>query len=296
MVDVFKLMKDKDKGGLRGYIGSLLSELYDVYKKSLITIPFEVYITWAYRATLITFVILTGVLTFILHKYVLQRVPLYGIFILSIFIAATLSLIVLLGFVYYPYYVTKARGDVIRSKLIYTISYMTAVAAAGVIPERIFERVAEIEPTKEIRREALRILRDIRMLGYDTLTALKNRIDAAPNPLLQDFYAGLRNVILTSGSVREYLLFYLRRLFKERSEELARVTSSLATLSEIYVTLMVAGPIIALIALTVMQMIWPGAKIMGIPLGIIMLLLLFVVIPLSAVIMLIIVDAIISRV
>lgn len=295
LLDVSKLIREnKNKSGFKGALANMLSEFYEVYKKSLLTTPFDIYIDWALKSTIISYIGLVSFFTILFWLKV--HYPILITLIFSMVLAVPCSLCVLLAFVYYPYHVTKARGEAIRSKLIYTVSYMAAISAAGVIPIRIFERVAQIDPTKEIRREALRFLRDIKLLGHDVLTALKTRADNAPVKILQEFYSGLRNVILTSGDIREYLVFFLRRLIKERSEELAKVTSALATISEIYVTLMVAGPIVALITLSVMQMIWPQSRLMGIPLSLIIIIMIFVLLPISAIVMLIIVDSISSRV
>jgi len=284
--------KSKRAKGIRGFINSMLLELSDAYSKAMLTTPFEVYVR---RSTLITttsFVAFAAALSLVF--YIIMRFPWFGALILGVMIGASLSLMVLFVMVYYPYHVAKTRGESIRIRLIYTLSYMTTIAAAGVIPERIFEKVAEIDPSKDIRREALRILRDVKMLGYDTLTALKNRATTAPSPVLREFYTGLRNVIITGGDLREYLAFYLRRLFKERSEELARLTSALATLSEIYITLLVAGPIITIIMLSIMDII--GGRLFNLPPTFLMLVFLFILVPFSAVAILVIIDMIMSKV
>jgi len=270
----------------------MVAELSDVYRRALIPTPFEVYTSRLVTATMVSFAA-SAVALALLFRAALGF-PWVGAIALGATAGAAVASTVLLALVYYPYYVAKSRGEAIRSSLIYTLSYMTAIAAAGVIPERIFERVAEIDPSREVRREALRILRDVKMLGYDTIAALKNRMDTAPSPALQEFYSGLRNVIVMGGDLREYLSFYLRRLFKERSEELARLTSALATVSEIYITLLVAGPIITIVMLSIMDII--GGRVFNLPPTLLMLMFLSLFIPFSALVILIIVDMIMSRV
>ena len=277
---------------LRSTIKGMVAELSDVYRRALIPTPFEVYTSRLVTATMVSFAA-SAVALALLFRAALGF-PWVGAIALGATAGAAVASTVLLALVYYPYYVAKSRGEAIRSSLIYTLSYMTAIAAAGVIPERIFERVAEIDPSREVRREALRILRDVKMLGYDTIAALKNRIDTAPSPALQEFYSGLRNVIVMGGDLREYLSFYLRRLFKERSEELARLTSALATVSEIYITLLVAGPIITIVMLSIMDIV--GGRVFDLPPTLLMLMFLSLFIPFSALVILIIVDMIMSRV
>ncbi len=277
---------------LRSTVEGMVAELSDVYRRALIPTPFEVYMSRSVTATVASFVASAAALTLLFRAAL--GFPWVGAIALGVTAGAAVASTVLLALVYYPYHVAKSRGEAIRSRLIYTLSYMAAIAAAGVIPERIFERVAEIDPSREVRREALRILRDVKMLGYDTIAALKNRMDTAPSPALQEFYSGLRNVIVTGGDLREYLSFYLRRLFKERSEELARLTSALATVSEIYITLLVAGPIIAIVMLSIMDIV--GGRVFDLPPTLLMLMFIFLFIPFSALAILIIVDMIMSRV
>jgi len=278
--------------GLRGIINNMILELSEAYEKAMLTVPFEVYVRHSVIITTTSFVISTIVLAVIF--YTISKFPWFGALMLGVTVGASVALTVLLALVYYPYHIAKTRGESIRIRLIYTLSYMTTIAAAGVIPEKMFEKVAEIDPSKDIRREALRILRDIKMLGCDTLTALKNRATTAPSPVLQEFYSGLRNVIITGGDLREYLAFYLRRLFKERSEELSRLTSALATISEMYITLLVAGPIITIIMLSIMDII--GGKLFNLPPMFLMLVFLFIFVPFSAMAILIIVDMVMSKV
>ena len=270
----------------------MVLELSEAYGKAMLTTPFEIYVR---RSTIVTVVsFLTATIALSSTFYFVMKFPWFGALMLGATVGASVALIVLLVMVYYPYHIAKTRGESIRIRLMYTLSYMTAIAAAGMIPEKMFEKVAEIDPSKDIRREALRILRDIKMLGYDTLTVLRNRATSAPSPVLQEFYSGLRNVIITGGDLREYLSFYLRKLFRERSEELSRLTSALATISEIYITLLVAGPIITIITLSIMDII--GGKLFNLSPTLLMLVFLFVLVPFSATAILVIVDMITSKV
>jgi len=277
---------------IRGFINNMVLELSEAYGKAMLTTPFEIYVR---RSTIVTVVsFLTATIVLSSTFYFVMKFPWFGALMLGATVGASVALIILLVVVYYPYHIAKTRGESIRIRLMYTLSYMTAIAAAGMIPEKMFEKVAEIDPSKDIRREALRILRDIKMLGYDTLTVLRNRATSAPSPVLQEFYSGLRNVIITGGDLREYLSFYLRKLFRERSEELSRLTSALATISEIYITLLVAGPIITIITLSIMDII--GGKLFNLSPTLLMLVFLFVLVPFSATAILVIVDMITSKV
>lgn len=282
----------RNQRGIRGFINDMILELSEAYGKAMLTTPFEVYVSRAVIITATSFVIATIMLSLML--YFIMKLPLFGALMLGINIGASIALTVLLVIVYYPYYIAKTRGESIRIRLIYTLSYMTTMAAAGVIPEKMFEKVAEIDPSKDIKREALRILRDIKMLGYDTLTALRNRATSAPLPALQEFYSGLRNILITGGDLREYLIFYLRRLFRERAEELSRLTSALATISEIYITLLVAGPIITIIMLSIMDMI--GGRLFNLTPALLIFIFLFLLVPFSAMVILVIIDVITSKV
>ena len=75
------------------------------------------------------------------------------------------------------------RGVALEKYLPYAASYTAAMAAANATPHKIFKSLALNEDIYgEIAYDSAMIYRDVSLLGYDLLTAMKMAVDRAASP------------------------------------------------------------------------------------------------------------------
>lgn len=263
----------------------------DIYYTAGFSDPFEVYIG---RCVIAYFATIPAVSAVAVAVHVLVGYPLLFTVVLSFLVAVIYTLLYLLIVLYYPVYKRYSLGVSIDSRLPYTIAYFAALAASGMALEAIVERVEDVEENKATRRELQLFLTDLRLLGVDILTALERRSRFSPSVTLSLFFAGLRDAYMTSGNLYEFSAFTVKQLLEFKREELRRVLNSVAILSEVYVTLMVAAPLMFTVMLAVIAML--GGAVGGLPPQLILALTLIVMVPASAAAMLVMLDGVLSRV
>lgn len=264
----------------------------DIYYTAGFEEPFESYIAKLALAYIATAPAVAAAAVAV-HSVVLKYPPLFSA-VLSFLVLVIYTLLFSMIALYYPVYRRYSMGVSIESKLPHTIAYFSALAASGMGLESIAERVAEVEEVKATRRELELLLTELRLLGLDVPTALERRSRMSPSVMLSLFFAGLRDAYVTAGNLYEYSSFMARRLLEIKRYDLRRIINTLSMLAEVYVTLMVAAPLMFVVMLAVIAML--GGTVGGLPPQLLIALLLVVGIPTSAAAIIVALDGILSRI
>ena len=86
----------------------------------------------------------------------------------------------------------KLRGVALEKYLPYAASYTAAMAAANATPHKIFKSLAlNGDIYGEIAYDSAMIYRDVSLLGYDLLTAMKMGVGRAASPWMTEFFDDL---------------------------------------------------------------------------------------------------------
>ncbi len=272
-------------------IAPRVGALGDVYRAAGFEEPLESYLAKLVAAYALSAPAVAAAAV-VVHALVLRYPPLAAA-VLSFLLLVIYTLLFVLFALSYPLYRRYSRAVSIDSRLPYTIAYFSALAASGMGLEGVVERVAEVEEVKATRRELELLLTDLRLLGLDVLTALERRVKACPSVALSLFFAGLRDAYITAGNLYEYAAFTARRLIELKRHELRRIVNTVSTLAEVYVTMMVAAPLMFVVMLSVISML--GGTVGGLPPQLLMAILIAVGVPASAAAILVALDGVLSR-
>ena len=146
-----------------------------------------------------------------------------------------------------------ARGDRLEKFLPYAASYTAAMAAANATPHKIFKSLAlNGEIYGEIAYDSSMIYRDVSLLGYDLLTAMKMAVDRAASPWMTEFFQGMVGTLTAGGSLKLYFLNRAEHYMRENRTRLQEFLESLAMLAESYVVVAVAMPLFLIVMLVIM--------------------------------------------
>lgn len=279
-------------GGLADRVANSLSFMRRIYLASGLSEPYEIYIS---LALFVTFFVspLVFVISLFLHIFFLKMDFILAL-VASLLLFFVASMMVFTLFLYYPVYRVYSRRVSIEANLPFSVAYMAALASAGLGVERLIERSVTVETNKELRKEFTLLLKDIRLLGLDTATALTRRVDRSPSLTLALLLIGIRETYLTSGDLKNYLLYTAQRLIAEKTSRLRNIVNSLSMLAEVYTTMMVAAPLMFVVMLIIMSAL--GGQIFGLPPTVLIFILTFVVMPFSAMGIYIAIDGILSKV
>lgn len=147
----------------------------------------------------------------------------------------------------------KLRGVTLEKFLPYAASYTAAMAAANATPHKIFRSLALNEDIYgEIAYDSAMIYRDVTLLGFDLLTAMKMAVDRAASPWMTEFFQGMVGTLTAGGSLKLYFLNRAEHYMRENRTRLHDFLESLAMLAESYIVVAVAMPLFLIVMLVIM--------------------------------------------
>ncbi len=188
-----------------------------------------------------------------LIHYFLFNLTLFQYFIAVLTFSSIVSLTVPIIFIVYPLYRRSQRRKEIDANLVYTTGYMGVLSAGGISIEKMFERVTQVEKPPPIKDLAKRLITNIKMFGLDVTSSLGDITLRSPSEAFSKLLIGITNTVKTSGDLKSLLTFETKRLLHAKREQLKKTLGTLMTLGEIYVTVMVMGPIVLIVMLTILS-------------------------------------------
>jgi len=280
----YRFLKEK-----LGFFLPLFRDLDKNMRKAKMRMSFRAYVS---LTVLTAFVVLASALaTTLAATLFLFSFPLLLSVLMSIGVSLFASALTVIGFYAYPAYRADALKRKLEDELPFTAGYMAILAATGVQPDRIFQSLAELKVSMATSVEAKEIVRNIRLFGFDMISALKEASENTPSKDFKELLEGFIATIHSGGNLASYLREKSRRYMKLKRIKLRKFSDTLSMISEFYVTMLIAGPLLFIIMLSVMAML--GGSDFGIldP-ALMMNLITYVAIPVGSLVFLIILDAI----
>ncbi len=147
----------------------------------------------------------------------------------------------------------KRRGDMIEKYLPYAASYTAAMSAANATPAKIFRSLAmNKEIYGDVADDAAMVYRDVTLLGYDLITAMKLSVDRAASVWLTEFFQGMIGTLTAGGQLKLYFLNRAEHYMRENRTRLGQFLESIALLAESYIVVAVAMPLFLIVMLVIM--------------------------------------------
>jgi len=266
----------------------LFKDLDQTLQKSGLKVNFKVYVSLTILASLLITLpvaVVLPVLLFFVFNMSLGSVLLFG-FGGALFTWA-LSII---GFYLYPVYRADKHKRELDDELPFTTGYMAILASAGVSPEKIFYSISNLNVPLAASTEAKEVVKNINLFGLDVISALEKASSRTPSEKLRDIIEGIISTIHAGGNLGAFLRRKFKTAMKLKRLSLKKYSDSLSVLSEIYVALLLTGPLLLVIMVSVMSVLGGGGLGILSP-DLLLSLLTYLLIPVCAVIFLIILDS-----
>lgn len=168
-------------------------------------------------------------------------------FILLPFIVAY---IVYWCYLQYPRLIVYSRATKIDILLPYASSFCYGMTKGGTPIYDTFKELAKNPHIYgEIAVEALYIIRDVELLGYDLIKALKNTAHTTPSSTFHDFLENLVPMVQGGSDIHQYFAIKTEQYFLHAKKAQEMFIKTLEIISEVYVVAFVAVPIFLLITL-----------------------------------------------
>jgi flagellar protein FlaJ len=248
---------------------------------------FKAYVSLTILASLLL-TLSIGVVTSFL--FIAFRMPFSSALLFGVGAALFTSGISVIGFYIYPIYRADKHKRELDDELPFTTGYMSILASAGVFPEKIFHSLATLNAPLAASSEAREIVQNVSLFGMDIISALEKVSSRTPSQRLRDMIEGMISTIHTGGNLGAFLRERFKTHMKLKRVSLKKYADSLSVLSEIYVAILLTGPLLLVIMLSVMSVLG-GGGIMGLSSEMLLSLLTYMAIPVCAVIFLLILDS-----
>ena len=270
------------------YFVSEFKSLQDNLAKAAIKITFEAYLG------LMAFVTVLAALLVFVFSFALLSVGFQFIaaFVFSI-IGGLIGAIVSFGVCYaYPPLIISSKIRKIEANLPLTANFLAVLASSGMPPERIFRSLANVGDEFGVGEEIRRAIADVELMGLDLNDALRR---ASVRSASRKFGGLLDGIVTTShmgGDLSSYLRDESEKYRKVRVSSMKSFVDSLAGMAEVYVSFMIALPLVLVVMLSVMSFLGGGASMLGgLDPQVVLLLMTFLVTPAGVGIMLLLVDS-----
>ncbi|MBU1135966.1 MAG: type II secretion system F family protein [Nanoarchaeota archaeon] len=154
---------------------------------------------------------------------------------------------------FYPSVEAKSIESKINQELPFLTIHMSAIAGSSIEPTQIFTILSMSEEYPNIRKELKKIINQVNVYGFDLLTSLKNTAKETSSRKLSELLGGMAAAISEGGSLAEYLDKRAETLIFEYKLEREKHTKNAETFMNIYISIMIAAPMIMTLLLILMS-------------------------------------------
>ncbi len=282
----YKLLNDHVK-----FLYPKLGKLEKTIKQAMMPIPFEVYVS-----SMVFFSLIAGICGVVIGLITTQFINIQPVIISYLLppVAGMALMAMTFGILQIiPPVRVKNRSTKLLEEIPHFIGYMSTLATSGLSLEEIFKSIAKEETDEDIVKDARFITRNIEILGMDLITAVKDLINRTPPGPYSELLEGAIITSQSGGDLKEYFNATAKVQLEEKKMLLQRTTESLGSVAEIYTILLIVFPLLAVIMLSIMGIMSPSLG--GFDLLTLMNILTFAVVPLSGILMLVMMDAMVPK-
>jgi hypothetical protein len=234
----------------KGYFEKLNSDL----RKMNSTFVLGTYVSMTLFTMLISLILSIFLVIFLLFFNFSLTIPFLSVMKESILIRLlqTFWLIIAIpstvGFFMYIYPGSEARslGSKINQELPFVSVHMSAIATSGIEPVSIFKIILESREYRYTNLEFRRLINLVNFHGKDIVTALKIVARSSPSNKLKELLEGLATTITSGGRLHEFLDKHADSLLFDYKLERERYTKMSETLMDIYISIVIAAPMVLL--------------------------------------------------
>jgi len=228
--------------------------------KSNLNILLKSYISMIILSTLISFVASFVIFLFILF-FDVSAFPAItfatGNFALRLLKTFWIILIVPVGtFLFMFFYPSMEKDSVakrIDQELPFATINMAAISGSMIDPTKIFQIMVSTKEYPYLEKEFTKLLNSVNVLGQDFITALKNSTFNTASKKLGELYSGLATTINSGGDLPKFFEERAKSMLFEYTLEKEKNTKMAETFMDIYISVVIAAPMILMLLLMMMR-------------------------------------------
>jgi flagellar protein FlaJ len=161
----------------------------------------------------------------------------------------------------YPSSQRKSLEKSINQELPFVVIYLAAIATSGIEPSKIFNVLERTKDYSVTRREIKKLLNYINFYGFDLVSALKTCSRNCPSEKLSQLFNGLSATITSGGELSDFLSKHADTLLFDYKLEREKYTRTVETIMNIYISVVIAAPMILMMVMILISMTDSGGAI-----------------------------------
>lgn len=192
---------------------------------------------------------------------------------LSIFwILFVLPITTFIALYVYPSLERKSLQAAIDQELPFATINMSAIAGSKIEPTNIFNIIVSTGEYPHLKGQFTKVMNEINIYGHDLVTALVNSADSCPSKKLSDLYNSLATNITSGGDLGQFFEKRSDTLLLDYRLERERYTRASETFIDVYISIVIAAPMILMLLLMMIQVSGLGIALSPTTISLIMIL------------------------
>jgi len=232
----------------------------DLIKANMRFIPSS-YISVIFFTTLLSIIAAGIIFTFLLFFNIgpalpiITRVPenIGARFVKVLWVLIFVPLATFLLLYLYPSLEKRSIGNKISAELPFAAIHMSSIGGSISDPSKIFNIMIATHEYPYLEKEFIKLINEINIYGYDLVTALRNIASNSPSEKLSDLLNGMAITITSGGSLSEFFDKRSQSLLLDYRLEREKRTKAAETFMDIYISVVIAAPMILMLLLIMMK-------------------------------------------
>ena len=156
---------------------------------------------------------------------------------------------------FYPSTEKDSLAKKIDRELPFAVIQMSAISGSGIEPAELFKIIGMSKEYPYLKKEIRKVLNQINLYGYDLVTSLINVSRNTPSTKLAELFSGLSTTITSGSNMQNFFEKRAESLLIDYRLEREKYTKVAETFMDIYVSVVIAAPMILMILLVMISVL-----------------------------------------
>lgn len=219
------------------------------------------YVSIIYFTTFISIFVAIFLAVFFLFFKITAELPIITLigedigirFLKVIWLVAVIPIITFFIMYFYPSLEKKSTAYRIDHELPFATINMAAISGSLIDPSKIFSIIIATKEYPYLAKEFTKIINEINIHGYNFVSALRKASFNSPSKKLSELLSGLATTINSGGDLPNFFDERSKSLLFEHRIEQEKESKAAETFMDIYISLVVAAPMILMLLLIMMK-------------------------------------------
>ncbi len=158
----------------------------------------------------------------------------------------------LIGY-FYPSLERKSAEEKINQELPFATIHMAAISSSMIEPSKIFSIIISTKEYPHLEKQLTKLMNEINVYGYNLASALRSIAFNNPSTKLGDLLNSMATTINSGGDLHEFFDKRSQSLLFEYRIEREKQTRMAETFMDIYISVVIAAPMILMLLLIMMK-------------------------------------------